>query len=265
MARISQQASYEPRWPPRSFLFAVNELRDNEDPRDGGVMPRHNDDGHWIPPIYSSGFYPPKTGWLYRWQEGIISLVSGCPWIDGAFRVSDDDSRLLPQYKTSTLFWCNNFTQFMTATYDVTTYNMADATTPHNRWWPLTFRNEGTLSRVEESAEECLASKGAKWISALGLKSYESDILPHVDGGLAGNLATIVGLVAFSCEPKRLRDILQVDWAWHGYQWQGHHKNHGRFRQRGVVVNIYYDPVNVQGSTENTLKALEWSEHALLQ
>jgi hypothetical protein len=262
----AQQAFREPRWPPRSFLFGINELQVNEDPSRGGVVPRHDEDGRWVPPIYSSGFYQQETGRLYRWHEGTISLASSCPWIDGAFRVSDDNSRHLEGYKTSTLFWCNNFTQFKMATCDVTTFNMAGAVAPYNRWLPLTFQNEGTLSRLEASADECLASRGTKWIGELGLASYESDMLPsRVDGGLAGDLATIVGLVAFSCEPKRLYDILQGDRAWHNYQWRGHDKSHGRVRQRGVVVNIYYDPLNPQGSTENTLRALEWSEHALLQ
>lgn len=157
----------------------------------------------------------------------------------------------------------------MTVPDDPSTFHIATAEVPRNRWWPLTFQHEPenrNLSRVQESAEEqyLAAGRGLRWISELGLDAYAHRHSPQ-NGGLSGNLAVVVGLVAFSCPASELDNVLLTDVAWHDSRWRGHSRGDGREDGRGVVVSIYLDPINAQGSTTDTLYALEWSSSALVK
>ena len=172
----------------------------------------------------------------------------------------------------------------MTATGDASTRHMALSADPGNRWWPLTFRHHGALSRVEEVGEEqYLAGTGAPFIADFGLGAYNNRHAP-ASGGLAGNLAALVALIAFSCESDQLDNVLIHDRAWRRHRWRGHDRPDGReltygcspayanaspgVDERGVVAMIYLDPENPIGSTsteEGTLYSLEWGQGALLQ
>lgn len=250
-------------WPPPSFLFAVNELPVNEDRQEGGVPPRSNDNAGWIPPIYSNGFGEQTIGYLYRWSiNGQISWANDCPWSNGSWRYQDIP---LTEYRASTMFWCNAFTQFLATPGDASMRDMAesDQTEVPDRWWPLTFRHDETLSRIEVAMDQQLIAGTGSWIRRLGLESYSTRRAPH-SGGLSGNLAMIIALIAFSCEAKDLSDVLLGDHAWQGRRWHSHRRGDGRVEGRGVVVTIYIDPTNPQGSTEEILYALEWEGERLL-
>jgi hypothetical protein len=126
------------------------------------------------------------------------------------------------------MFYCNPWAQFMTATGDASTRHMALSADPGNRWWPLTFRHHGALSRVEEVGEEqYLAGTGASFIADFGLGAYNNQHAP-ASGGLAGNLAILVALIAFSCEPDQLDNVLIHDRAWRRHRWRGHGRPDGR-------------------------------------
>lgn len=191
-------------------------------------MPRYDHHGRWEPPVSSNGFDRPVIGQLYRWDEGIISVCYDCPLREGAYRVSVTSNAPLATYRTNTLFWCNPFTQFMIVPGDASTYNIASATPPNNRWWPLNFEHDGDLSRVAESGQHpYLAGRRLAWIRDLGLESYACHQGVH-HGGLAGNLAAVVGLVAFSCSSSDLEDVLVRDQAWIETVWRGHNMYDGR-------------------------------------
>jgi hypothetical protein len=116
----------------------------------------------------------------------------------------------------------------MTATGDASTRHMALSSDPDNCWWPLAFRHHGTLSRVEEVGEEqYLAGTGAEFIRDFGLGAYNNRDAPP-SGGLSGNLATLVSLIAFSCEPDQLDNVLIRDRAWRHHRWRGHDRRDGR-------------------------------------
>lgn len=207
---------------PTSFLFVVNELSINDDRDHGGLAPRLNENGHWSPPIYRAGFGPQSPGCMFRWSNGNITEVyhNGYQWHNGVgwHTRSDGVSTALTPYETTSLFWCNDWTQFLMLENDATVEDMDTAESPHNRWYPLTFLNAGRLSRVAAALDDPrLAGNHAWWIEKLGLRSYRSrertKRLP-VDG-LGGRIATIFALIAFSCpNATELHSILTSREGW---------------------------------------------------
>jgi hypothetical protein len=128
------------------------------------------------------------------------------------------------------MFYCNPWTQHLMAECDPSREDMITADHPNNRWWPFTFRHRGALSDVTYGTEEqYLAGSSARWINHLGLNDYvhQESETPLADG-LAGNLATVIALIAFSCRRSDWHDILMHDRAWWNYRWRGHNRRHGR-------------------------------------
>ncbi|ESZ98584.1 hypothetical protein SBOR_1034 [Sclerotinia borealis F-4128] len=246
-----------------SFLFNVNELPINDDPDNGGVAPRANVNGRWIPPIYRAGFLAQIPGRMFRWADGYITDAGyEYRWFGGDGWNSDN--QMLQHYRSTTLFWCNEFTQFQMMEVDASTLDVATSDFPNNRWYPLTFLYDGALSRVSAALEEqYLAGRDGAWVGQLGLQSYRHR-RNRPTNGLAGNLGTIVALVAFSCHDDRsLYNVLINHMAWRR-QWRPHTAEHGRLHERGVVGNIYLDPENPNGSTNDTLYRLEWEDGPMI-
>ncbi|TGO70782.1 hypothetical protein BELL_0666g00030 [Botrytis elliptica] len=247
-----------------SFLFNVNELYVNEDPENGGRPPRVNENGRWVPPVYRDGFLPQTPGRMFRWNNGHIEYAgANYQWFGGQ-GLTYPNNETLQHYSSTTLFWCNEFTQFQMMEADATTIDIATSDFPYNRWYPLTFRYERTLSRVSASVEEqYLAGRDGAWIAQLGLQAYRNRRNRPTEG-LAGNLATIVALVAFSCtDDDTLYNVLINNLAWRG-QLRVYDAEHGRRPERGVVSNIYLDPENPNGSTYDALRHLEWMDGPII-
>jgi hypothetical protein len=214
--------------PPTSFLFVVNGLPLNEDVDNGGVTPRTDDYGRWLPPLYQAGFGPKSRGTVFRWRNGVITAPTGYQWIDGYAYAPNGG--VLNYYRSMTVFYCNPWDQYLVADGDASTRDIATANFPGERWYPVNFRNDGNLSRLDFAGDEqYLAGNGAAFIDQLGLTSYQSQEQgAPTSGGLAGNLAILIGLVAFSCRSRDLRDILVNDRAWHRNRWNGHSRDSGR-------------------------------------
>lgn len=261
----SEGSSSATTWPATSFLFVVNELPINDDTGQGGTIPRYDEHGRWLPPIYRAGFLPQVPGYIFRWRDGLITWAEGYQYYNG-YGWGPRNVQLTP-YRTTSMFWCNNHTQFLTADGDVSTRDIATSDWPLNRWYPLTFDHIGTLSRVGHAFEHSdLAGTGANWIGPLGLASHNPRRGPQATG-LAGNLSTVLGLIAFSCQANDLYDVLVNDRAWrHNGEWRGHNRGDGREEGRGIVVHTYYDPANEEGgSTSGTLYPLEWNRGPFLR
>lgn len=214
-----------------SFLFNVNELEVNDDTENGGVAPRANENGGWMPPIYRAGFRPQIPGRMFRWTEGqVTDAGQDYYWHDGG-GFSYLHNQRLQHYASTTLFWCDEFTQFQMTELDATTIEIAASEVPNNRWYPLSFSHDGILSRVSASLEEhYLAGIDGAWVDQLGLQAYQNrrPRTPPTNGGLAGSLATIVALIAFSCTNQDfLYHVLINLAAWRG-QWRPHNAEHGR-------------------------------------
>jgi hypothetical protein len=218
----------EPPPPPStSFLFVVNGLPLNEDVDNGGVPPRTDTYGRWLPPMYQAGFGAKSHGTVFRWRNGVISAPAGYQWEDGYAYAPNGGA--LNCYRSITMFYCDPFNQFLMAEGDASTRDIETSPWPGDRWFPVNFRHDDSLSRVDFTAERCLAGNGAPFIDHLGLVSYQNqDPDAPPSGGLAGNLAILIALVAFSCRSTHLRDILVHNRAWHRYRWTGHDHASGR-------------------------------------
>jgi hypothetical protein len=218
--------------PGLSFLFTVNKLTLNEEANDGGVPPRIDTYGRWLPPVYSAGFGPQSPGRIYRWtNDAAVKVAADCHYHDGQWL--SKNAAPLAVYRKATMFYCNPFDQFLISNGDASTRDMATAPFPDNRWYPLTFINEGTLSRVDVAGEGLYlavsgSATGSLWVHDLGLLSYANQTeSSSTSGGLGGNLAIIIALVAFSCRTTHFDDILR-DRAWHRHAWLGHSRASGR-------------------------------------
>ena len=217
-----------------SFLFAVKELEVNEDAQRGGIPPRA-EYGHWMPPIYAAGYFRPDLPRVYRWKNGVISATDA------------DYEAVIPSlasYRTTTVFYCDQLLNFQAAVCDPSMENMATAEEPYHRWYRLTFENEAGVSRVDVAGSELyLPRAGPRWAHQLGLDPYcDSSSDASALRGLAGDLAIIIALIAFSCRPGELDQILVHDRAWHHYSWRGHHRHHGSKQSKHTyklrVLNI---------------------------
>ncbi|PMD37411.1 hypothetical protein L207DRAFT_432780 [Hyaloscypha variabilis F] len=242
-----------------SFLFLVRSQELNEDTEAGGLAPRTDPSGFWYPPVYAAGFGAQQTGTLYRWDDGAVTRATD------TLKNSD-----LTLYRAVTMFYCNPFYQFCVTEGDASQRNMPDCPAPQNRWYPLGFEygdnTDNTVSYLEIVAEHnCLAGNRAGFIHRLGLDSYSNpeDNAP-LAGGLAGNLAMLVALIAFTCGTQDLETVLIRDRSWHHLSWREHGQHDGRDPARGLVVSIYLDPRNPLGSTSQTLYDLERNSGPLL-
>ena len=104
---------------------------------------------------------------------------------------------------------------------------------PLDGWYPLHFEYgpyTDTVSYLDLAGEHnCLVGSGADFIHQLGLQSYSNrqDNAPTA-GGLAGNLAMLIGLIAFSCRTQDLETVLIDRQAWHHLAWTDHRRRDGR-------------------------------------
>lgn len=148
------------------------------------------------------------------------------------------------------MFWCNNWTQFVAAPGDASMRDMAssDASAALDRWWPLNFFHDGSLSRIDIPGDEVVLAGTGSWIHRLGLDSYSNRDASD-SGGLAGNLALVIALIAFSCEARALDTVLREDRAWRHRRWRGHHHRNGSKLRHTSSDNAMTDEAPVQEST----------------
>jgi hypothetical protein len=205
-----------------SFLFRVSDQRLNEDPQQGGIAPATLVDpsnGSWSPPLYANGFGEQTAGTLYRWKDGRVSQATDVPANAG-----------LTPYRAVTMFYCNPSTQFLVTDGDVRSRDIAGRSPPQDRWYPLEFHHFGTISCLDFAGEHpVLAGNTAGFIERLGLDSYKNreEHAPRA-GGLAGNIAMLIALIAFSCRRQDLDAVLIDERAWRNHVWRGHNRPDGR-------------------------------------
>jgi hypothetical protein len=209
-----------------SFLFSVNRQELNEDPEEGGIPPNQQIDPNtllWSPPAYRAGFGQQRPGTMYRWHDGQVSRATDAP--NGAG---------LTLFKAVTMFYCNPFNQFVVTDGDVRFRDLPSSPAPQDRWYPLCFHHLDKVSYLDFAGEYTyLAGNRAGFIRGLGLDSYKNqeDNAPRARG-LAGNLAMLIGLIAFSCRTGDLDRVLIDDKAWRYHEWRGHDRRHGRKSSR---------------------------------
>ncbi|TVY34525.1 hypothetical protein LOCC1_G007808, partial [Lachnellula occidentalis] len=264
----STAAAPVPTWPPVSFLFIVNELPTNDDPEFPGSVEARLVNGRWLPPEVMAGYSPQTPGHVYRWFNGVVSLAEGYQWVarpignpvpaQGTIFANGTQGPVWPTYySAATVFFCNPFDQFFTARGDASTRDMSS---PEDWWQPLGFRHDNSISRADHAGDyEHLAVRSASWINQLVPSAYRRQSNHGSNqGGLGGLLPIVIALIAFSCtDHDELYRVLIHDRAWAGNVWTPHERNTGRISRRGLVCTVFLDPENTQGSTNETVEAVE--------
>jgi hypothetical protein len=210
----------------------VDSVRPNVDVETGGVPPRVNEDGNWMPPIYQAGFGPKTHGTMYRWSNGTITQAqeytrTGDDW-------NDANGVPLAVHKCITMFYANIFDHFRIAEGDTTSYDMATSYFPYNRWYPLSFFNSDQfVSSVNISGDSQFlagsAGNAESSLRQLALDPYANRDPDAPDTrGLSGSLALLIGLVAFTCRHRDLTRALINDRAWINCTWTGHTRHRVR-------------------------------------
>ncbi|KAG9236535.1 hypothetical protein BJ875DRAFT_222616 [Amylocarpus encephaloides] len=263
---------------PTSFLFIVNELETNDNPEHEGSVETRFVDGRWRPPIVSLGFFAQAPGRVFRWYNGTVYDASEYRWnashydtpekADGAIykRTISGAAEWPVYYRAATVFYCNRFDLFFTARGDASARDIVNGP-PEDAWHPLTFHHCNRISQVDHvGAHEHLYVREADWINQLLPNSYRRETATSHSGGLAGNLAILISLVAFSCaNDDDLYYVLVNDQSWAGHQWRRHNGQSGRTSRRGVVTTVYLDPDNPEGSTPERLRSFEWGSRPVFR
>ncbi|TVY52233.1 hypothetical protein LCER1_G006838, partial [Lachnellula cervina] len=266
----STAAAPVPTWPPVSFLFIVNELPTNDDQEAPGSVETQFANGRWRPPVEMAGYFPQTPGSVYRWFNGVVSLAEGYQWVarpignpvsaHGTIVANRPQPQMWPNfYRAATVFFCNRFDQFFTARGDASTRDMR-AEGPEDGWHPLAFQHENGISRADHAgSHEHLAVRSASWINQLLPNAYRRESSHGSNqGGLGGLLPIVIALIAFSCNGRDdLYRVLLHDRAWVGNTWTPHARATGRISRRGLVCTVFLDPDNTQGSTYETVQAVE--------
>jgi len=225
-----------------SFIFIVNSLSTNEDPRNGGILP-DNEGGRWVPPVFARGFYRQNPGSVYRWNGGHITRLDGYAWhhmpIPADARneaasgiVADPNRYPLERYSAATVFFANPFMKYRTATGDATARDLYQE---GEIWHHLRFHHVGlyrNISYVDHAGSEDYvagASSMCPWHKQLIPQAYESQDEDErfLSGGLAGKLSLLIALVAFSCSADELDIVLLRDGAWRNRNWIRHDRRTG--------------------------------------
>ncbi|KAK2877137.1 hypothetical protein FQN49_001381 [Arthroderma sp. PD_2] len=208
------------------FLFKVDYIEP--------VDLQFGSDGIWLPT--NDGLFETvhSTGWLQRTPER-VSIPKNMDGID---------------FGVNSLLYRSSTSHFLAVPIDCRSSSMQKRLIrTGNSWRRLYFRNdEGrNLSSVTYTASNfTLAGQGSHdWIPEILPATYRynsSENTPFTH--LTGDLALIIGLVAFSCPRERdtscLIDVMQR--CFRPPRWVRHRSDPERIDRHGVVVNIRIDP-----------------------
>jgi hypothetical protein len=230
---------------------------------------------------------------IYRWENGRISHAAGYTYSNG--------SSPIEEYRAATMFYNRGF---VVAEGNASAREMRKKPYPLDRWFDLLFRHDGDVSRVDLKGDKSYLAWQAsqQLVDSLGLDYHQNknqNKQGRAGAGLGGNLAILLGLIAFSCRSGWLDSVLTNSTSgWNNYKWtspqydevrgyesqQALRNTNGRELQhtpldppselelsisgqngRGIVVSIYLDDQNPSGSTTALLHELEWKMGAILK
>lgn len=242
----------DPSKAPESFCFAITSFRPDYtvEERHIGPLP----DSLWLPPTSKEGFTKvAETGW-HSWDNGTVSKV---PFA----RVG----QIIP-YSATSMVWSDGRQAFLHVPCDCTEVAVKNAKKKNMPvdWSKITFHHERVHNR-------CLSLIGYHYerneLGARGSPFWMPELLPEVyqyhgqteyqgNCQLAGDLATLLSLAAFSIEPhpqmqvigQLLRKTNQgTEWRHHGHNGSGSKMRTYRRDFKGKATDI------LQGSTSGEL------------
>ncbi|CAF9930660.1 hypothetical protein IMSHALPRED_008245 [Imshaugia aleurites] len=137
-------------------------------------------------------------------------------------------------------------------------------------WRPLAFRHVriGNTQRAYSAVttygdRQHIAARGSPhWMPQLLPSVYDFQTgSPRIQAGLIGSIPLLIALAAFSAPPAALGAVLTRcvrPSAWQPHQY---HYPMGHVAERGMVVTIFLDPTNPQGSNAAVLNGLQNGEY----
>lgn len=235
MQQQQQQQQQAPM--PACFIFRIDEVRENE-----SASPSNT--ARWMPTMPSARVSGGASGRYWYCNGQSIQQVSQLP--------SDAKSYSIYSmfYKTGQGFWvyCGDACA-------------RPSTEDWQSWQPLCFDHVETYSYLSNAGEHDCAKNvrsDQPWARML-LPSIYHDASRSTSrrGGLIGELAIFLGLLAFSMRPEYMSDLLPQMMS--QSRFRTHTNANGRDEKRGVVVYVYTSASWL--STVGGIKGLENGDH----
>lgn len=221
------------------FLFVVNELTIDPTYNQRPVDCWLND----VPPSSPSAYGHELIGRVFQYDGGHVSLAQDCVWYRPRAGVPGNIGRhgpdgsfgIMVPYKTSTVFACSPHLPIVVAECDVscdpafiyrpdcTCNNTAEGLPEPTRWNILSFDKYQGFTQANAIGRESpyVLGRNPSWIPALVPKIFQNpDENAPRSTGLGGDLATLIGLMAFHGGRGRASDVF-AGGAWQQNRWHG--------------------------------------------
>ncbi|CAL8584214.1 hypothetical protein XPA_009817 [Xanthoria parietina] len=208
----------------------------------------------WAPPNRKNAYLRHRDrARLFRWQGGRMTQIT-----------TESLDKEQPPYGAATIFtqW-RDTNHLLAVTFDAEEKNVAE---DYGGWKVLSFEHkplgpQGTYSSVGVAGDQQqLAAPGSRaWTPQLLPTIYDYDPNPNlpqpVSAGLIGDLPLLFALPAFSAQPHQLSYVLTH--FMQPNEWYRHDLPHGHEPHRGMVVTVFLDPSNKNGSTKGLLDQVQ--------
>ncbi|KAK5223208.1 hypothetical protein LTR99_007255 [Exophiala xenobiotica] len=223
------------------FLFRISALEHANDPQHAGRF-IHN--GYWLPSERRQDFTKTSTTNWWVWDPG----ATGNPQHGLLRRATASEVPDARQTKAYSMFWDPERSGYVLVPFDCSALNVAQAT---HDWRRLSF------GRVQRPGAEPIAIAGyfmeSYTLPVAGPPAWFEQLLPRVcqpPGGaapgrpcaLAGDLAILIGLLAFSTKPEHVLNA--VAHSFRPNRQSTTFRQHqlatpDRTRRRGMVIEIW--------------------------
>ncbi|KAL8975990.1 MAG: hypothetical protein Q9205_007919, partial [Flavoplaca limonia] len=207
----------------------------------------HGGNTFWAPPNLKDAYIRDNaSAKLFRWKGGRMTTITA------------GDLNKCTTYAVATIFtqWPDT-DHLLAVTFDA---EKKDVVEENGGWKVLSFDyvtrpgTQGLYSSVSVAGgRQQLAAPGSPaWVPQLLPRIYNYDPKPNrpqpVSAGLIGDLALLFALPAFSAQPGSLSQVLMSCMQ---------PNNEEDEKERGMVVTVFLDPDNKEGSTKSQLDRLQ--------
>ncbi|PHH78253.1 hypothetical protein CDD82_3149 [Ophiocordyceps australis] len=261
-----------------SFLFVVNELEFYKEP--GADIFRdvwHNE----LPPRSCTGYSGERAGKVLRYRDGEVMEASDYVWYRGGLGVPGrcySNLEEAPGYSHAAVFACNPHLPLVVIRDDPLMLDDAKSSMHalhffHPRHLP--GLSQATTSSPDDvlprggAPVKYVAGRSPSWMPGLVPSVYANPWLePPPSCGLGGELAIIIGLMAFSKSGPDVEDVFLGTHGrggyWHNSLWTSraapsYYPRSTQETPRGFYIGVFYDPDNAEGSSQEAIHGFEWN------
>lgn len=239
-------------------MFVVNEVTLNEERATGGVPPRVDQWGNYLPPVAWEGYGAERTGQIFHYANGAINVANpeflwyrsaaGHAGSVGYWDLEIDDQGQeqqvfvpIPVHSTRTVFDCGPFLPSLVTPVD-------GSAEDDTLWHALHFRHdENRVSRANPYAQgaKFVAGRNASWIPSIVPSHYTYPYgSAHHSRGLGGDFGVLIGLMALSQARGQINRAFG-NGGWQNHRWSGTRTAISPAPDsspRGVIVYTFFEP-----------------------